>query len=481
MLFNTLEFALFFLIVYGLYLSFNHKAQNRMLLVASYIFYGMWNWKFLFLILASTLLDYVCGMGIHKSPTHRQKKQFLVVSVIGNLTILGFFKYHNFFIDNIVLLFNQFNLPLNPQTLNILLPVGISFYTFQSMGYTLDIYNQKITPTKNVWDYSLYVSFFPQLVAGPIERAGHLLPQIANKRQITQQMFGEGMYLIFFGLFQKVFIADNLGWYVNTVYSSPPPYSGLTVLLASYAFAFQIYCDFAGYSNIARGLGRLMGFDISLNFNLPYFSTNPQEFWRRWHITLSNWLRDYLYIPLGGNKKGRWVTYRNIGITMLLGGLWHGANWNFLVWGIFHAFLLISYHLLKPLLLNLPIPKSQLGSKLWFLVRVLFFFHLVCIGWIFFRAETVGQAVLMMKALITNPSPIPGWGNDFLYILFFTVPLLTYQVMKSIKKDLFLFMSWSGIRKTVFVLIAVYLCLYVLFLGQNATIGGGSEFIYFQF
>ena len=305
MLFNTLQFAIFFIIVYSLYLLFNHKWQNWMLLVASYIFYGAWDWRFLSLIFISTILDYICGLQIYKSRYLKRKRLFLFFSVFGNLAILGFFKYFNFFATNLQELLKIFGFSIHPHFLHIILPIGISFYTFQTMSYTIDIYRGRMAPTKKFFDLALFVAFFPQLVAGPIERAKHLLPQILVPRKLSLDKFYEGCYLIFWGLFQKVFIADNLAKIVDPVFAGNSPYNGIQVILALYAFAFQILCDFSGYSNIARGLGKCMGFDIMVNFNLPYFSTNPREFWRRWHISLSTWLRDYLYISLGGNRRGK--------------------------------------------------------------------------------------------------------------------------------------------------------------------------------
>ena len=333
MLFNSLQFIAFFIIVYSLYLLFNHRWQNYMLLAASYFFYGSWNWRFLSLILISTILDYFCGLAIDRQPGRKRKKLFLIISVTGNLTILGFFKYFNFFAHDFQLILARFGIPTHPLVLNIVLPVGISFYTFQTMSYTIDIYRGEMRPTRRFLDLALFVAFFPQLVAGPIERAKHLLPQIIKPRLITPRQFREGLWLIYWGFFLKVFVADNLAGIVDRVFAGAETISGIEVLLGLYAFAFQILGDFAGYSSIAIGLARLMGIDIMTNFLFPYFVTNPRDFWKNWHISLSTWLRDYLYIPLGGNRRGRLMTYRNILITMLLGGLWHGAAWTFVIWG----------------------------------------------------------------------------------------------------------------------------------------------------
>jgi len=348
-----------------------------MLLMASCFFYGSWNWRFLFLLFLTIAIDYFISLKIYNSEDSEKRKKFLLLSIVANLGVLGFFKYFNFFSESFQALANSLGFNLQPHLLNIVLPVGISFYTFQSLSYTIDVYRKELKPAKSIFDFALFVTYFPQLVAGPIERATHLLPQVLQPRKITLEQFYEGCYLIFWGLFQKIFIADNLAKMVNPVFSAAAPYDGVKVLSALYAFAFQIYCDFAGYSNMARGLGKCMGFDIMVNFNLPYFATNPRDFWRRWHISFSTWLRDYLYIPLGGNQKGPLITYRNIALTMLLGGLWHGANWRFVIWGGYQGLLLIIHRLLEPWLKQLPQPKSFIKEKLWLFARVAFFFHLI--------------------------------------------------------------------------------------------------------
>jgi D-alanyl-lipoteichoic acid acyltransferase DltB (MBOAT superfamily) len=402
MLFNSVKFAIFFTIVYSLYLILKHKGQNRLLLVASYVFYGAWDWRFLSLILISTVVDYICGIKIHGSDDIRRRRLFLSLSICINLFILGFFKYFNFFASSLQVLLGHFGLVIHPQFLHIILPVGISFYTFQTMSYTIDIYRREMVPTKRFLDFALFVAFFPQLVAGPIERAKHLLPQILSPRKFSAEKFFEGCYLISWGFFQKVFVADNLARIVDPVFASSAPYNGAKVLIALYAFAFQIFCDFAGYSNIARGLGKCMGFEIMINFKLPYFATNPQEFWRRWHISLSSWLKDYLYIPLGGNRRKNLITYRNLSITMLLGGLWHGAAWTFVLWGAYQGLVLIVYRLCQRMLAKIPNPKTIIIARVWFFARVVFFFHLICLGWLVFRAESMTQVFQMARSIILD-------------------------------------------------------------------------------
>ncbi|MBN1763794.1 MAG: MBOAT family protein [Sedimentisphaerales bacterium] len=475
MLFNSLEFALFFGIVFSLYLFLDHKWQNRMLLGASYIFYGAWNWKFLSLIAISTVLDYMCGLKIHTSE-NRKKKLFLFISVFGNLSILGFFKYFNFFAASLTDLLGYFGLHLDPFMLRIILPVGISFYTFQTMSYTIDIYRRKLKPTRQFLDFALFVAFFPQLVAGPIERASHLLPQILSPRKFRLDYFYEGVYLIFWGLYLKIFIADNMSRIVDPVFAESATYNGPMTLLALYAFTIQIFCDFAGYSNIARGLGRLMGFDIMINFNLPYFATNPREFWRRWHISLSQWLRDYLYIPLGGNKKGTFITYRNLVITMLLGGLWHGAAWTFVLWGAYHGLILIIHRLIEPWLSKIPSPENAWLNKIWFLARVIFFFHVICLGWLIFRAQSLTQLSQMLQCLFTHfdIANFPEYAVALKQLCIYASLLFIIQIFQYKKDDLLvLFRMKPAFQAALYTF--MFYCL--LLLGAVSS----AEFIYFQF
>jgi D-alanyl-lipoteichoic acid acyltransferase DltB (MBOAT superfamily) len=476
MLFNSFQFAVFFIIVYSLYISLNHKWQNRLLLIASYVFYGAWDWRFLSLIFFSTILDYFCGLKIQGSETTKTRRSFLFLSIFGNLTVLGFFKYYNFFAANLQILLNNFNVGIQPQLLSIILPIGISFYTFQTMSYTIDIYQRQMAATKKFLDFALFVAFFPQLVAGPIERAKHLLPQILSPRKFRLDWFYEGCYLIFWGLFQKVFIADNLAKIVDPVFAIDPPYNGFKVLIALYAFAFQIFCDFAGYSNIARGLSRLMGFDIMVNFNLPYFSTNPREFWKRWHISLSGWLRDYLYIPLGGNRKGNFITYRNLIITMLLGGLWHGAAWTFVIWGAYHGLLLILFRLIKPFMSRITFRGPLFFRNIWFMVKVLFFFHLICLGWLIFRAQNLTQVFSMLYSLVYNFDVSQNLMilNNWKYLIIHLWLLCLLHLVCFYKKNLFVVFTFSAPVRCLIYLI-IYFSL-ILFGAKDA-----QEFIYFQF
>lgn len=474
MLFNSLQFLLFFLVVYGLYLVLPHRKQNRMLLVASCIFYGAWDWRFLSLIFISAGIDYWCALCIESSADQKIRRRFVTLSIVTNLGILGFFKYYDFFISSLQALLANFGVVFEPRLLHVVLPVGISFYTFQAMSYTLDVYRRRLNAARDFPDFMLYVTFFPQLVAGPIERAAHLLPQVLSPRKVTLDGFYSGAYLIFWGLFQKVFIADNLAKIVEPIFDTPGPYSGGQVLVGMYAFAFQILCDFSGYSNIARGLGKLMGFDIMVNFNLPYFSMNPQDFWRRWHISLSTWLKDYLYIPLGGNRLGTLLTCRNLMLVMVLGGLWHGAKWTFVVWGAYHGLLLIAHRLALPWLEKIPHPKTKFGAYARIITKMTGMFHLVCLGWIFFRADSLSQAEEMLNALFWNFSITPEIYFAGLSFLFFAGILIAVQCWQYVLADLTVIL-----RAPVWFRAAFYTLCYYLIVIFGVT--NGRQFIYFQF
>jgi D-alanyl-lipoteichoic acid acyltransferase DltB (MBOAT superfamily) len=384
MLFNSgifLQFFAAFLLLYWL-LRNNLRARNILIVLASYLFYGWWDYRFLALLVFSSVLDYFVGLGISRQTDLRRRKLWLACSVVANLTILGFFKYFDFFILSFAALMKELNIAVSVHTLGIILPVGISFYTFQAMSYTIDVYRREIPATRSLINFLAYVSFFPQLVAGPIERAHHLLPQFDRTLSITRPMLLEGIWLMLWGMFKKVFIADNLDPLVAMVYGSGS-YSAPVVLLATIAFAFQIYCDFSGYSDIARGTARVLGFDIMFNFKLPYAAVSIREFWRRWHISLSTWLRDYLYISLGGNRAGKARTYANLWITMVLGGLWHGAAWNFVSWGMWHAVGLMLNRAFGDRTAGLR-PAARTTSFFSWLVTMSF----VLYGWLLFRARS---------------------------------------------------------------------------------------------
>jgi len=410
MTFNSFEFAVFFTIVVGTYWLLTHRLQNLFLLVASYVFYAGWDWRFLSLLFVSTCIDYVVALRIYAAKTTgnagapTRRKLWLTASICAQLGILGFFKYFNFFTDSFVELMHALGLEVSPVILRIVLPVGVSFYTFQTMSYTIDVYRGKMLPTKRFLDFALFVAFFPQLVAGPIERAALLLPQVTHPRRFSGSQFVDGLQLIFLGLFKKIYVADHLAPLVDQVFCSGSA-SGGDVLFGVYAFALQIYCDFSGYSDVARGCAKCLGMELMLNFDHPYIAESPSEFWRRWHISLSTWLRDYLYIPLGGNRRGPANTRRNVMLTMLLGGLWHGAAWKFVLWGVYHGLLLILFRpRLAPGLGDRRL--SSLRSQAGRVFRILLMFHLTCFGWLLFRAQSVAQIGAMVHSLATAWTPL---------------------------------------------------------------------------
>lgn len=447
------------------------KLQNIILLIGSYIFYGWWDWRFLSLIFISTVVDFFIGKSIYNTTNLKTRNILLLISICTNLGILGFFKYFDFFITSAVDLLQLFHIQANISTLNILLPVGISFYTFQTLSYTIDIYRNQLKATKNFLDFATFVSFFPQLVAGPIERAVTFLPQIENPRKITPDKVEVGIYLIIWGLFKKVAVADRAALVANNIFNNYTSHTGIDILLGIFAFAIQIYGDFSGYTDIARGIAKLMGFDLMLNFRLPYFALNPTDFWNRWHISLSTWLRDYLYIPLGGNRKGPRKTYRNLFLTMLLGGLWHGAAWNFVIWGIYHGLILILFRLIEKKPIH-KVPWSKENSKVRVVFQISFMFFLTLIGWFIFRVESVEQFQYMLTHLSFEPTNYTF--NLIQDVLIFTFPLLIIDTIQYAKNDLF------AIIKTSFVLRAlVYgiLICWMLIFGVRESI----EFVYFQF
>lgn len=397
MLFNSLHFALFFPIVFILYWGVSKQKlslQNGLLLVASYYFYACWDWRFLFLLLFSTLLDYVAAIKIARASTTRERRIWFWLSIGINLGFLGVFKYYNFFITSFVSFINQLGFEAHPATLQIILPVGISFYTFHGLSYVIDVYNQKGSAEKNIIDYGLFVSFFPLLVAGPIERASHLLPQLKKQRYFTYEKAIDGMQQILWGLFKKIVIADNCAVIVNEIFNHSDQYSGSTLVIGALLFAFQIYGDFSGYSDIALGTARLLGIELLRNFSYPYFSRDIAEFWRRWHISLSTWFRDYLYIPLGGSQGSKITTIRNTFIIFLVSGFWHGANVTFIIWGLLHALYFMPLLLTQSNRKHVAIvAQGSLLPTLKDAFKILFTFGLTVLAWIFFRATTLTQAI----------------------------------------------------------------------------------------
>lgn len=473
MVFNSLHFVWFFVVVYALYRLLPHRGQNWLLFVSSYYFYAAWDWRFTGLLAASTIVDYTAARLLEKSTSDTQRRWFVTLSLGFNLTMLGFFKYFNFFADSLHELFAAFGMQLDFVTVRVLLPVGISFYTFVTMSYVIDVYRREVPATRNFVDFAVFVAYFPHLVAGPILRASRLLPQIVEPRRISSEQIRDGLWLMAWGFFQKIFIADNLAPLANGVFEPGTQQAGVNVLLGVYAFALQIYGDFAGYSNIARGTSKLMGIELIENFRFPYLVRTPQQFWRHWHISLSTWLRDYLYIPLGGNRRGPTRTQVNLFITMLLGGLWHGAAWTFVLWGAYHGLLLVLYRQADrvPALRSWTSGDSGVARiTSWFVM-----FHLTCFGWLIFRATGVGQIAGMTAAVFGDFQPGAANVHGLLMpLVLHTTPLLLVHAIEARADDLLVVPKLSPIVRY-----SVYAAtFYLTMLFGNF---GGSEFIYFQF
>jgi D-alanyl-lipoteichoic acid acyltransferase DltB (MBOAT superfamily) len=473
MVFNSLHFVAFFLVVYALYRVLPHRAQNVMLLAASYYFYGVWDWRFLSLLWGSTIIDYTCARAIARTEDPGRRRAWLVLSLAFNLGMLGFFKYFNFFAGSLHDLFALLGWQLNVSTVRVILPIGISFYTFMTISYVVDVYRRVYTPTDNLLDFALYVAYFPHLVAGPILRARKLIPQIQAERTVTGQQVREGLWLIAWGLFQKVYVADNLARVVEGVFAPAAQPTGLEVLLGVYAFAFQIFGDFAGYTNIARGTSKLMGIELSINFLYPYFVTSPRDFWRNWHISLSEWLRDYLYIPLGGSRGGEPRTQRNLMITMLLGGLWHGAAWTFVCWGFYQGVVLVAGRWVERGAARLGWRPRE-GLTPGRVLLGLAMFHVVCYGWLIFRAGSMAQIGTLSRALFLDWRVGPQVAASATALLSFAVPLLVVHAWEARRGDLLALIEAP--RAWRYSLYAAVFYLTLLF-GDF----GGSEFIYFQF
>lgn len=404
MIFSTVEFAFFFPIVFLLYwfiFKKNLRTQNIFLIGASYFFYACWDWRFLGLIFISSLIDYWVGKQLDRTNNKSLRKQWLLLSLVVNLGLLAYFKYANFFIEAFTDTFTLFGAQLSGQTLNIILPVGISFYTFQTLSYTIDVYRKKMTPVHDPIPFFAYVSFFPQLVAGPIERATSLLPQFSKQRVFSNKKATQGLQLILIGLFKKMVIADHCAIAVNTIFSNYTEYNGSTLFFGAIFFAFQIYGDFSGYSDIAIGTAKLLGFDLMKNFDMPYLSRNMGEFWRRWHISLSTWFRDYVYIPLGGSKSNSINHFRNILIVFLLSGLWHGANYTFIAWGLVHALFFIPLVLFGKHKVYLNYQNTGVIPSIRTVVQILTTFVLVCLAWVFFRATTITEAFQYLNGIFS--------------------------------------------------------------------------------
>ncbi len=474
MWFNSFSFWLFLAVVLLVYHRLGHRLQNRFLLLASYFFYGCWDWRFLFLILFTTAFEHLVTGRIAASGDPRARKRWVTASLVVELGILGLFKYFGFFIEEFNRILGVLGLEHWEPAFQLILPAGISFYTFQALSYTIDVYRGRTTPCRHFLDFALFISFFPQLVAGPIERSNHLLPQVENPRpRLSEARFSAGLYLVMTGLFLKVVIADNMAWLANFVFDATPgELNGAEVLLGIYAFAFQIYGDFAGYSAIAIGVSKWMGFDLMENFRRPYFASNPREFWQRWHISLSSWLRDYLYIPLGGNREGEGKTRRNLILTMVLGGLWHGAAWTFVVWGAIHGVWLVLHRICARRFGDAGErrPKRRIQRVL----AVVGTFQLVCLAWVFFRTPSIEQAFRLLAALGT------GWQlTDFVLagaslMAFFLGPWIVFELWQELRKDSQALLKVPWPARAAFYL---YVILMLLFFAAPEPV----EFIYFQF
>ena len=488
MLFNSLQFVVFFPIVIILYFIIPHNKRWILLLIASYYFYMCWKVDYIILIMISTLIDYVCSNKMSKINEKPKRKKWLLISIFSNLGILFGFKYFNFFSQNIQTLFDNYNIFFEMPFFNVLLPVGISFYTFQTLSYTIDVYNNKTTAQKHLGVFAVYVSFFPQLVAGPIERSNHLLPQFFKKHDFNYLRVKAGFQKMLWGFFKKIVIADNLAILVDGVYNNVDNYSGLTLIVATIFFTFQIYCDFSGYSDIAIGTAKVMGFELRENFKRPYFSKSIREFWQRWHITLSTWFRDYVYIPLGGNRTVKWKWYYNLIITFLVSGLWHGANWTFVIWGALHgSFLIFAIIFAQPKeKINQFIKNRNIFLNKIFDVSITFI--LVAFAWIFFRSNNINDAIYVISNLNFNVTGLlnldelsmqfRGLGlfkEDIIKCMFLILMLClysTYERSEDVWKKLQKKPRW--IRWSIY-----YILVYgILFVAPHSNV---NNFIYFQF
>lgn len=478
MLFNSIDFAVFLPIVFILYwfvTKSSLKVQNLLIVLASYFFYGWWDWRFLTLIILSTVVDFLIGISLEKQENSNKRKILLWTSLLFNLGFLGLLKYYNFFVDSFNTAFSFFGKEIQGNTLDIILPVGISFYTFQTLSYTIDIYQRKLEPTHDLVSFAAFVSFFPQLVAGPIERARNLLPQFCFQRTFDYHKAVDGLKQALWGLFKKVVIADNCAEYANLIFNNSSEYAGSTLVLGAIFFSFQIYADFSGYSDMAIGISRLFGFELMQNFAYPYFSRDIAEFWRRWHISLSTWFRDYLYIPLGGSKKGHWLSIRNIFIIFLVSGFWHGANWTFLAWGGLNALYFLPLLLFKRNRNNLDtVAKGKIFPSVNEVTHIGLTFSLTAFAWIFFRAENISHALkyiaeIFSSSLFTIPAIVP-YKIFIIIILFLGIEWVgreqsyaTSQLGSNLKPPL----RWAMYYGFIFMIF--------FFTGKQ------QEFIYFQF
>lgn len=480
MLFNSIEFILFLPVVFFLYWFLSHKRnmQNFLVVIASYLFYGWWDWRFLILIVITSFCSFISGVLLHVYENNVSRRRVVsATNIILNLGILGLFKYFNFFTDNLQLLFESIGYQLDFITIDVILPVGISFYTFQALSYTIDVYRKRIQPTYNIIEFFAYISFFPQLVAGPIERATNLLPQFQKSRDFNYQKAVDGLRQMLWGFLKKIVVADNCAFIVNKYWDFYPDFSGISLVALAILFTFQIYCDFSGYSDIAIGCARLFGINLMRNFDFPYFSRSIPEFWRKWHISLMTWFRDYVYFPLGGSRCSKWKTIRNVFIVWSISGLWHGANWTFVCWGLYHASILAVYNMIG---INTKyksiVACGRYLPNLMEFFQIALTFSFVVIGWVIFRAEDISQAyefILRMFSTLFESRHI-GFEKSAIYvaIIMFFVEWLQRDKQHALQFSNFTPLNLRPVRWFIYVLLAV---LIVCFRGHSQT------FIYFQF
>ena len=482
MLFNSIDFAIFLPVVFVLYwfvFKNSLKYQNLLIVAASYVFYGWWDWRFLGLIIFSTVLDFFIGKSLEKAKLEINRKLLLYASITVNLGFLGIFKYFDFFVSNFIDAFSLFGVEISAGSLNIILPVGISFYTFQTLSYSIDVYRRKLKHTDDFIAFSAFVCFFPQLVAGPIERATNLLPQFLKARKFNYDQAADGMRQILWGLFKKVVVADNCAVFVNAIFDNPDPLSGSTLFMGAVLFAFQIYCDFSGYSDIAIGTSRLFNINLKQNFATPYFSRNIGEFWRRWHISLSTWFRDYLYIPLGGSQGGTWNKIRNVFLIFVVSGFWHGASWNFIVWGGLNALYFLPLLLTKNNRNHLnTVAEGSLFPTYKEILSIGLTFFLTVIAWVFFRADTLTEAVHYLNLMFSSSFfTVPSFITPKAFMLYTYLLICLFIAVEWVQRDKKFGLSIENLNRPFRWVI------YTIVIGVIITFGqfGESEFIYFQF
>ena len=467
--FTSLEFILFFILVFCIYWLLPKKFKNTFLLLASYVFYASWNYKFLLLIFTSTMVNYLCGIRIHNSKNIHSRKAFLVLALAANLLLLAFFKYSNFFIESFGKLLMYFGIGASPTVLNIILPLGISFYTFEVISYIVDIYRNEFVPTENIIEFALFVAYFPKLISGPIERARNIIPKIQDEKHFNNINFKENIYLFSYGLFKKIVIANSLAPLVNNTFSLANP-TGTQILIAAYAFAIQIYCDFSGYVDIARAISGFFGINLIMNFNLPYLSKNPSDFWSRWNITLSYWVRDYVYIPLGGMYSALLGIFPLL-ISWILMGLWHGAAFNFIIWGVYWFAITILYHFIRHA------AKLIKDWTLWFdidILKIILMFHVTTYGWIIFRSERFSQIVVFTKSLFSGINLAGIFNINYLYLWWIIIFLMVYEAMQYYKNDT-LFIC----KKGFYYQLVFYIAIFIMYINIEPV--SNPIFLYFQF